>query len=77
MLDAGKKNMELNNTYDALNMYNKAVVFAPNIDDNLGKACAERAACLLRLGDHRRALVDIEQVISFSKLSHNISEYGF
>ena len=40
----------------------KAVVFAPNIDDNLGKACAERAACLLRLGDYKRALVDIEQV---------------
>ena len=36
MLDAGKKNMENNNLYDALNMYNKAVVFAPNIDDNLG-----------------------------------------
>jgi len=61
MLDAGKKNMENNNFYDALNMFNKAVVFAPNIDDNLGKACAERAACLLRLGDYKRALVDIEQ----------------
>ena len=36
MLDAGKKNLENNNLYDALNMYNKAVVFAPNIDDNLG-----------------------------------------
>ena len=62
MLDAGKKNMENNNTYDALNMFNKAVVFAPNIDDHLGKACAERAACLLQLGDYKRALADIEQV---------------
>lgn len=61
MIDAGKKNMENNNTYDALNMFNKAVIFAPNIDDNLSKACAERAACLLQLGDHKRALADIEQ----------------
>jgi tetratricopeptide (TPR) repeat protein len=42
-------------------MYNKAVVFSPNIDDNLARACADRASCLLRLGDFARALADIEQ----------------
>jgi hypothetical protein len=42
-------------------MYNKAVVFSPNSDDNLARACAERASCLLRLGDYARALADIEQ----------------
>lgn len=61
MMDAGKKNFESNNTLDALNMYNKAVVFSPNIDDNLARACADRANCLLRLGDYARALADIEQ----------------
>jgi tetratricopeptide (TPR) repeat protein len=55
------QNFESNNTLDALNMYNKAVVFSPNSDDNLARACAERASCLLRLGDYARALADIEQ----------------
>ena len=45
--------MQANNMMDALNMYNKAVVFAPNVDDNLGKACAERAHVLLILGDYK------------------------
>ena len=61
-MDNGKKNMECKNTYDALNMYNKSIVFAPELDEILGRACAERAACLLQLGDYNRALIDVAQV---------------
>ena len=65
------QNFESNNTLDALNMYNKAVVFSPNTDDNLARACADRASCLLRLGDYARALADIEQA------QQAVDEYQF
>jgi tetratricopeptide (TPR) repeat protein len=52
-------------------MYNKAVVFSPNTDDNLARACADRASCLLRLGDYARALADIEQA------QQAVDEYQF
>ena len=62
MIDNGKKNMESKNTYDALNMYNKSIVFAPELDEVLGRAFSQRAACLIELGDYNRALIDVAQV---------------
>ena len=61
MMTAAQDKMEKSSPYEALNAYNKAVVFAPNVEDHLSRACSDRAACLLEIGDPQLALRDIEQ----------------
>merc|ERR1719220_1394459 len=56
--------MTARSPYEALNAYNKAVVFAPNVEDHLSRACSDRAACLLQIGDPEAALRDIEAALA-------------
>ena len=64
MMTAAAGKMEARSPYEALNAYNKAVVFAPNVEDHLSKACSDRAACLLEIGDPELALADIEAALA-------------
>ena len=68
MMTAAAGKMEARSPYEALNAYNKAVVFAPNVEDHLSRACSDRAQCLLEIGDPELALQDIEA--GQSKLDH-------
>ena len=64
MMNAAADKMVARSPYEALNAYNKAVVFAPNVEDHLSRACSDRAACLLQLGDPVAALHDIEAALA-------------
>jgi tetratricopeptide (TPR) repeat protein len=64
MMTAAADKMEHNSPYEALTSYNKAVIFAPHQEDHLSRACADRAACLLQIGDPESALRDIEQALA-------------
>ena len=64
MMNAAADKMVARSPYEALNAYNKAVVFAPNVEDHLSRACSDRAACLLQLGDPEAALHDIEAALA-------------
>merc|ERR1719419_1335662 len=64
MMTAAADKMEASSPYEALTAYNKAVVFAPNVEDHLSRACSDRAACLLEIGDPALALRDIEQALA-------------
>ena len=64
MMTAAAGKMESRSPYEALNAYNKAVVFAPNVEDHLSRACSDRAACLLEIGDPEAALADIEAALA-------------
>jgi len=64
MMTAAAGKMEAQSPYEALNAYNKAVVFAPNVEDHLSRACSDRAACLLQIGDPDLALRDIEAALA-------------
>ena len=64
MMTAAQDKMEHHSPYEALTAYNKAVIFAPHLEDHLSRACADRAKCLLEIGDHESALNDIEQAIA-------------
>lgn len=70
MMTAATEKMKHNSPYEALTAYNKAVIFAPHVEDHLSRACADRAACLLQIGDCESALRDIEQALA-------IDEYPF
>ena len=63
MMNAAAGKMEARSPYEALSAYNKAVVFAPNVEDHLSRACSDRAACLLEIGDPEAALQDIEAAL--------------
>ena len=64
MMTAAAGKMEARSPYEALNAYNKAVVFAPNVEDHLSRACSDRAQCLLEIGDPELALQDIEAALA-------------
>ena len=64
MMTTAADKMESRSPYEALSAYNKAVVFAPNVEDHLSRACSDRAACLLEIGDPALALRDIEQALA-------------
>jgi len=64
MMSAGQEKMETKCPYEALNAYNKAVVFAPHQEDHLSRAVSDRAACLLEIGDPALALRDIEAALA-------------
>ena len=64
MMNAAADKMVARSPYEALNAYNKAVVFAPNVEDHLSRACSDRAACLLQLGDPVAALQDVEAALA-------------
>jgi len=70
MMTMAQDKMQHQSPYEALTAYNKAVIFAPHLEDHLSRACADRAACLLQIGDPESALVDIEQALA-------IDEYPF
>ena len=56
MRDTGKKKLESKKPLEALNMLNKAVLFAPNQEDHLALALADRAEILIEMGDFHLAL---------------------
>ena len=64
MMTAAQDKMEHHSPYEALTAYNKAVIFAPHVEDHLSRACADRAACLLEIGDPESALKDIEHALA-------------
>ena len=64
MMTAAADKMEHHSPYEALTAYNKAVIFAPHVEDHLSRACSDRAACLLEIGDPESALKDIEQALA-------------
>merc|ERR1712212_490015 len=64
MMTAAQDKMEHHSPYEALTAYNKAVIFAPHVEDHLSRACAGRAACLLEIGDPESALKDIEHALA-------------
>ena len=64
MMNAAADKMVARSPYEALNAYNKAVVFAPNVEDHLSRACSDRAACLLQIGEPEAALQDIEAALA-------------
>jgi len=64
MMKAGHDKMESRSPYEALNAFNKAVMFAPHQEDHLSRAVSDRAACLLEIGDPALALRDIEQALA-------------
>ena len=61
MRDTGKKKLESKKPLEALNMLNKSVLFAnhvvaPNQEDHLALALADRAEILIEMGDFHLAL---------------------
>merc|ERR1711962_301837 len=64
MMTAAQEKMQHSSHYEALTAYNKAVIFAPHCEDHLSRACADRAACLLEIGDPESALQDIDLALA-------------
>jgi len=67
MMTAAQEKMQHSSHYEALTAYNKAVIFAPHCEDHLSRACADRAACLLEIGDPESALQDIDLALAIDQ----------